>query len=100
MLVVVVGGVVVDDPVGRLAGLPALGGDAVGGLHEVFARAIQLEEEIGDLVAMRPGHEARVPRVDVVVAHAFGNGTLAAREPLERGFFPWAAPASEVNPSP
>ena len=39
VLAVVVGGVVVDDAVRRLAGPPALGGDAVGGLHEVFVRA-------------------------------------------------------------
>src|SRR5712691_7930840 len=84
VLAVVVGGVGVDDSRHGLARLPARGGDAVGGLDEVFVRAVQLEQEIGDLAVVRGGGEARVPGVHVVVADALGDRALAAGEAVER----------------
>ena len=53
------GGVGVDDPASGLAGLPALGGDAVGGRHQVFVGAVQVEQEIGDLAVLGVVGEAR-----------------------------------------
>src|SRR5215510_7106944 len=68
VLAIVAGGVVVDDAVRGLAGLPALRGDVIGGLYEVLVRAVQLQQQVGDLSVPGVPREARVPGVDVVLA--------------------------------